>query len=65
MNEYKIEYSYILNDKRVYEVDVSVDWTAQSAVDAVRAYYSDLDNLRIERVYIDVRNRWEVRENWE
>ena len=65
MNEYKIEYSYISDGKRVYEIDVSVNWTAQSAVDAVREYYSDLTDLKIERVYIDVRNRWEVRDCWE
>ena len=65
MNEYKIEYSYTQNGKRIHEIDVSVNWTTQEAVDAVREYYSDLDDMRIERVYIDVGNRWEVRENWE
>lgn len=65
MNEYKIEYSYDQNGKRIHEIDVSANWTAQEAVDAVREEYSDLDGLKIERVYVDIDRRWEVRDCWE
>lgn len=61
MNEYRIEYSYIASDgQRKYETDTSTDWTAQDAVDNVRRWYGDLDDLRIEDVWIDRQNRWEI-----
>lgn len=62
MNEYKVEYSYIKDGKRVYENDFDVDWTASDAAEAVRDANSDLPGLRIEHVWVDTGKAWEARE---
>ena len=66
MNEYKIEFSYKLaTGKWRSESDTSHACTAQEAVDHVREWYGDLVCFRIERVYVDRANRWEVTEAWD
>lgn len=66
MNEYQVAYSYKPDiGLRLTEVDVTAASTAQEAVDRVRDWYSDLDGLRVERVWIDRDNRWEITERWE
>lgn len=62
MNEYKIKFSYKCNGQRVYEYDYVIDFRAADAADVIREEYSDLDNLRIEQVWIDTGFAWEVRE---
>lgn len=65
MNQYRIEYSYTNSaGQRKYETDTSTAWTAQEAVEDVRRWYGDLDDLRIEDVWIDRNNRWEITEAW-
>lgn len=65
MNQYRIEYSYTTSDgQRENETDTSTAWTAQEAVDDVRRWYGDLDDLRIEYVWVDRDNRWEITEAW-
>ena len=66
MNEYKVEFSYKrATGGRFTEQDTTVQSTAQDAVDKVREWYGDLVGLRIDRVWIDRGNRWEVTEAWE
>lgn len=66
MNEYKVEFSYKRAiGGRITEQDTTVQSTAQEAVDKVREWYGDLVGLRIDRVWIDRGNRWEVTEAWE
>lgn len=66
MNEYRVEFSYKLaNGKRTTERDESVAFTAQEAVDHVRVWYGDLVDFRVERVWVDRNNRWEITEAWE
>lgn len=62
MNDYKIEFSYICNGRRVYEIDVTNSSRAADAADEIRREYSDLDGLRIEQVWIDTGRAWEARE---
>lgn len=62
MNEYRVEYSYIRNGKRVHEYDTGIDSTAYLAAEAVLDANADLPGVRIERVWVDVNNRWEERE---
>ena len=66
MNEYRVEFSYKLaNGRRITEHDENTSSTAQEAVDKVREWYGDLVGIRVERVWIDRDNRWEVVESWE
>ena len=68
MNQYKVEFSYMLTPdttRRVTEEDTSTACTTQDAVDQVRAWYGDLAGFRVEQVWIDRNNRWEVTEAWE
>ena len=66
MNEYKVEFSYKrATGGRITEHDENTSSTAQEAVDKVREWYGDLVGLRIDRVWIDRGNRWEVTEAWE
>ncbi len=66
MNEYKVEFSYKLaSGRRKTEEDTSCACTAQEAVDKIREWYGDLVALRVERVWIDRNNRWEITEAWE
>lgn len=66
MNEYKVEFSYKRAiGGRITEQDTTVQSTAQDAVDKVREWYGDLVGVRIERVWVDRNNRWEVVEAWE
>ena len=66
MNEYKVEFGYKrATGGRITEQDTTVQSTAQDAVDKVREWYGDLVGLRIDRVWIDRGNRWEVTEAWE
>ena len=66
MNEYKVEFSYQrATGGRITEQDTTTQSTAQDAVDKVREWYGDLVGLRIDRVWIDRGNRWEVTEAWE
>lgn len=66
MNEYKVEFSYKrAAGGRITEQDTTVASTAQDAVDKVREWCGDLVGLRIDRVWIDRGNRWEVTEAWE
>ena len=66
MNEYKIEFSYKLaTGKCVTESDTCHAWTAQEAVEQVREWYGDLVEFRVEQVFVDRRNRWEVTEAWD
>lgn len=66
MNQYKIAYSYITSTgQRKHEEDISTAWTAQEAVEDVRRWYGDLNDLRIEDVWIDRNNRWEITEAWD
>ena len=62
MNEYKIEFSYLRDGRRVYETDFTNSSRAADAADEIRREYSDLDGLRIEQVWIDTGRAWEVRE---
>lgn len=59
MNEYRVEYSYIRNGKRVSEYDTGFESTAYFAAEAVRDANADLPGIRIEEVWIDRNNRWE------
>lgn len=66
MNEYKVEFSYKrATGGQITEQDTTVQSTAQDAVDKVREWYGDLVGFRIDRVWIDRGNRWEVTEAWE
>lgn len=66
MNEYRVEFSYKLaNGKRTTEGDESVASTAQEAVNQVREWYGDLVDFRVEQVWVDRNNRWEITEAWE
>ena len=66
MNEYRIKYSYVsISGQRKYEVDTSTAWTAQEAVDDIRGWYDDLEDLRIEYVWVDCQNRWEITSAWD
>lgn len=66
MNEYKVEFSYKLATGRwKTEEDTSMAWTAQEAVDQVREWYGDLVGFRVEQVWIDRNNRYEVTEAWD
>ena len=63
---YKVVFSYKLaSGKWITESDTSSTWTAQEAVDQVRSWYGDLVGLRIEQVFVDRQNRWEVTEAWD
>jgi len=62
MNEYKIEFSYMRDGRRIYETDFTHSSRAADAADEIRREYSDLDGLRIEQVWIDTGRAWEVRE---
>lgn len=62
MNEYKIEFSYMRDRRRVHETDFTCSSRAADAADEIRREYSDLDGLRIEQVWIDTGRAWEVRE---
>ena len=63
--EYKVEYSYMRNGKRVTEHDTSYAYRAQDAVDDVRRWYANLDGFRIETVYRDSGTCWDITEAWE
>lgn len=66
MNEYKVEFSYNgAKGKRIHEEDTSLAFTADEAVENVRNFYRDLPGLRIERVFVDRNNRWEVTTAWD
>lgn len=66
MKEFKIEYSYMTTrNRRITEEDTSIAENAQEAVNSVRNWYNGLPGLRIERVYKDSINHWEVCEWWE
>jgi len=62
MNEYKIEFSYMRDGRRVREYDVITSSRAADAADEIRREYADLDGLRIEQVWIDTGRAWEIRE---
>lgn len=62
MNDYKVEFSYLRNGRRVYEVDFVQSGFAANAADEIRRSYSDAPSLRIERVWLDTGCAWEVRE---
>ena len=62
---YKVEFSHTRDGKRVKEFDETYRECAQDAVDAVRGWYNDLNNLRIEQVWRDNGNNWVVTTAWE
>ena len=65
---YKVEYSYKPSPtgERRYEQDtVGAAFTAQEAADKIREWYEDLTDLRIEHVFVDRSNRWELTEAWD
>lgn len=62
MNEYKIEISYMVGRKRVHEIVYTINSRAADAAYEIRREYFDFDGLRIERVWINTGNAWEVRE---
>lgn len=62
MNEYRIELSYMVCGERVHEIVYTTNSRAADAADDIRREYVDLDGLRIEQVWIDTGNAWEVRE---
>ena len=65
MHEYKIRFSYLLNGERKYEYDeYFVCTTVQEAVECLYDEYDDLSDLRIEQIWIDRNNCWEIIE-WE
>lgn len=65
MNEYKIEFSYKSdNGNRASEEDTLMASTTQEAVDRVREWYADLVDFRVEQVWVDRNNRWEITEAW-
>lgn len=62
---YKVEYSHIRNGRRVTEYDTTFQLTTQDAADKIREWYGDLDGFRIERIYKDAGNCWEISEAWD
>lgn len=65
MNEYRIEFGYVLaSGTMVVDYDKVVASTAQEAVNSLRFWYSDL-LVCIRQVWIDRDGRWEVVEGWE
>lgn len=62
MNEYKVEFSYIKNGRRVSEHDTTRASRAADAAEDIRREYSDLEGLRIEYVWIDTGRAWELRD---
>lgn len=66
MHEYKIKFSYRQEEsgKRIYEYEYAICTTAREAVESVLDAYCDLSRLRIEQIWIDRNNRWEIIE-WE
>ena len=65
MNAYKVFFSYIKDGKKVEEFDVCYSSRTQGAVDTIKKWYSDLNGLQIERVYIDTGRSWDIRDNWD
>lgn len=65
MNEYRIEFGYVLaSGTMVVDYDKVVASTAQEAVNSLRFWYSGLQAC-IRQVWIDRDGRWEVVEGWE
>ena len=65
MNEYKVMFSYIDTDgRRRTEEDTALAFTSYEAGEIVEREYSDLEDLRIEEIWIDRNNRWELVESW-
>lgn len=65
MNEYRIEFGYVLaSGTVVVDYDKVVASTAQEAVNSLRFWYSGL-LVCIRKVWIDRDGRWEVVEGWE
>ena len=63
MNDYKVEFSYRREDgRRMYENDITTASTAAEAAEKIRAEYDDLNETRIEQVWIDTGRAWELRE---
>ena len=69
-NHYRIEYSYLREGvdgklRRRSEVEYVHDWTAQEAVDFLTRLRSpDLQDFRIEAVYRETRNCWDIVDCW-
>lgn len=64
MHEYKIRFSYMQDGERKYEYEYFVCTTVQEAAECLGDEYDDLPGLRIEQIWIDRNNRWEIIE-WE
>ena len=66
MHEYKIRFSYFLEQsgKQIYEYEYATCTTVREAVESMKDAYSDLSRLKIEQIWIDRNNRWEIIE-WE
>ena len=64
MNTYKVEFSYIGKDgNRVHETDICTAWHSWDAARDIYEYYCDYcPELRIEHVWIETNNAWELRE---
>ena len=63
---YKVEFSYTsAKGKRIHEKDTSFAFTANEAVENVLNFYRDLPGLRVEQVWADRDNRWEVTTAWD
>lgn len=69
LNRYKIEYSYLRECvdgryRRKSEVECVHAWTAPEAVDYLSRLRSDLPDFRIEVVYRETYNSWDVVDCW-
>ena len=60
MHEYRIRFSYMDGDERTYEYDYFVCTTLRELSEFFADDYDGLPGLRIERIWIDRNNSWEV-----
>lgn len=57
--QYRIEYSYIEDGERIYEEDTASAYNLKEAIRETEAFYDDLEDFRIDRVWKDTGRRWE------
>lgn len=63
--QYRIEYSYIENGQVEYEESTCTAYSVKEAIIATEAFYDDLEDFRIDRVWKDTGKRWEdVTPDW-
>lgn len=68
MYSYKVAYTFLTeigNQRSKEKNDIYFAMNCQEAADLCRNEYKYLHGFRIERIWIDIQNRWCIVDNWE